>query len=81
MLKYEKAPKNTSVTNILYQCNKNYDMLKSRVMAWDKQIILGHFYPLPPKEILKIKICKNKKNTLNQINFGLFTPPSAMVNL
>ena len=63
MLKYEKAPKNTSVTNILYQCNKNYDMLKSRVMAWDKQIILGHFYPLPPKEILKIKICKKQKKT------------------
>ena len=46
MLKYENAPKNTSVTNILYQCNKNYGMLKSRVMAWDKQIILGHS-PLP----------------------------------
>ena len=50
MLKYEKAPNNTSVTNILYQCNKNYDMLKSRVMAWDKQIILDHFYPPPPPQ-------------------------------
>ena len=72
MLKYEKAPKNTSVTNILYQCNKNYEMLKSRVMAGDKQIILGHFYPLPPKEILKIKICKKQKKQTESNQFWPF---------
>ena len=70
MLKYEKAPNNTSVTNILYQCNKNYDMLKSRVMAWDKQIILDHFYP--PKEILKIKICKKQKKYIESNQFWPF---------
>ena len=52
---------------ILHQCNKNY-MLKSRVMAWDKQIVLGQFLlPSPLMQVLKIKIFKKQKNALSEI--------------